>query len=186
MCNVATVVFCFSMMNEGSFAWTTATTSLVMLGKSLISISFAIIYNYTAELFPTVHLLHIFLSILFCLNVFLYITGGSFIGCWHRIHFRQSFRHSNSAYLPIGITNRAAISKRSLFFFCCCPCNVFLFFISFHLKDSLDPKLPSVLFGLVALAAGFFSVCKKERNNLINSIKCAVQNSCLFALHFLS
>ena len=28
----------------------------------------------------------------------------------------------------------------------------------FFFKDSLDPKLPSVLFGVVALAAGYFSV----------------------------
>ena len=39
---------------KGSFAWTTSTTCLVMLGKCFISVSFAIIYNYTAELFPTV------------------------------------------------------------------------------------------------------------------------------------
>lgn len=76
--------------------------------------------------------IYFFLSILFCLNVFLYITGGSFIGCWHRIHFRQSFRHSDSAYLPIGITNRAAISKRSLFFFFLVAALVTFCYFSFH------------------------------------------------------
>lgn len=47
-------LFCLVLFSSGSFAWTTSTTCVVMLGKSLISISFAIIYNYTAELFPTV------------------------------------------------------------------------------------------------------------------------------------
>ena len=39
----------------GSSAWTTATICVAMLGKSLIAVSFSIIYNYTAELFPTVY-----------------------------------------------------------------------------------------------------------------------------------
>ena len=38
----------------GSFAWTTSTTCIVMLGKAFISISFTILTNYTVELFPTV------------------------------------------------------------------------------------------------------------------------------------
>ena len=43
----------FHIKKDGD-AWTIVTVTVVMLGKSFIAVSFAIIYNYTAELFPTV------------------------------------------------------------------------------------------------------------------------------------
>ncbi|XP_046654329.1 organic cation transporter protein-like [Daphnia pulicaria] len=99
---------CTTYFPQSSFAWTTATTSVVMLGKSLISISFAIIYNYTAELFPTV---------------------------------------VRSSAVGIGSTSARVSGTLTPLIF---------------LLDSLDPKLPSVLFGIVALAAGFFSLYLPE------------------------
>lgn len=99
---------CTTYFPQSSFAWTTTTTTVVMLGKSLISISFAIIYNYTAELFPTV---------------------------------------VRSSAVGIGSTSARVSGTLTPLIF---------------LLDSLDPKLPSVLFGIVALAAGFFSLYLPE------------------------
>ena len=59
------------IFEKGSFAWTTSTASIVMLGKGFISVSFAIIYNYTAELFPTVRINSINgENVIFCVNLF--------------------------------------------------------------------------------------------------------------------
>jgi MFS family permease len=96
---------------QDSYTMTTITTTLVMLGKCLISVSFAVIYNYTAELFPTV---------------------------------------VRSSAVGIGSTcARISGTLTPLIF----------------LLDSLDPKLPSVLFGVVALTAGIFSLDLPETRN---------------------
>ncbi|XP_037050359.1 organic cation transporter protein [Bradysia coprophila] len=80
----------------------TAATTIVMLGKLFIAGSFAVIYNYSAELFPTV-------------------VRNSAMG------LGSMCARLSGALTPL-IT----------------------------LLDSFDPKVPAVIFGIVALASGFW------------------------------
>ncbi|KAH8399147.1 hypothetical protein KR215_002999, partial [Drosophila sulfurigaster] len=90
----------------------TLSTSIVMLGKLLIAGSFAVIYNYSAELFPTV-------------------VRNSAMGLG-----------SMSARLSGALTPLITL-----------------------LGDSFDPKIPAVLFGLVALLSGFWVMFLPETMN---------------------
>ncbi|XP_030376001.1 organic cation transporter protein [Scaptodrosophila lebanonensis] len=90
---------------------TTTSTSVVMLGKLLIAGSFAVIYNYSAELFPTV-------------------VRNSAMG------LGSMCARLSGALTPL-IT----------------------------LLDSFDPKIPAVLFGVVALASGFWVMFLPETMN---------------------
>lgn len=88
-----------------------ATVTIVLLGKGCIAGSFAVVYNYTAELFPTVV--------------------------------------RNTA---LGIGSMCARLSGAL--------TPMIF-----LLDSLDPRVPATLFGLVALVAGFLSLYLPETLN---------------------
>lgn len=88
-----------------------ATTGVVMLGKFLIASSFAIIYNYSAELFPTV-------------------VRNSAMG------LGSMCARTSSALTPLII-----------------------------LFDSFDPKLPSIIFAVIALISGFFVLFLPETLN---------------------
>lgn len=89
----------------------TLSTSIVMLGKLLIAGSFAVIYNYSAELFPTV-------------------VRNSAMGLG-----------SMSARLSGALTPLITL-----------------------LGDSFDPKIPAVMFGVVALVSGFWVMFLPETN----------------------
>ncbi|XP_030571817.1 organic cation transporter protein [Drosophila novamexicana] len=91
---------------------TTLSTSIVMLGKLLIAGSFAVIYNYSAELFPTV-------------------VRNSAMGLG-----------SMCARLSGALTPLITL-----------------------LGDSFDPKIPAVLFGVVALLSGFWVMFLPETMN---------------------
>ncbi|XP_017873195.1 PREDICTED: organic cation transporter protein [Drosophila arizonae] len=91
---------------------TTLSTSIVMLGKLLIAGSFAVIYNYSAELFPTV-------------------VRNSAMGLG-----------SMCARLSGALTPLITL-----------------------LGDSFDPKIPAVLFGVVALVSGFWVMFLPETMN---------------------
>jgi len=86
----------------------TAATTVVMLGKLFIAGSFAVIYNYSAELFPTV-------------------VRNSAMG------LGSMCARLSGALTPL-IT----------------------------LLDSFDPKVPAVIFGVVALASGFWVMLLPE------------------------
>ncbi|KAL6262289.1 hypothetical protein P5V15_007383 [Pogonomyrmex californicus] len=88
-----------------------ATVTIVLVGKACIAGSFAVVYNYTAELFPTVV--------------------------------------RNTA---IGIGSMCARLSGAL--------TPMIF-----LLDSLDPRIPAVLFGLIALVAGFLAFYLPETLN---------------------
>lgn len=85
---------------QDDYTWTVLSISLVMTGKMLVAASYAILYNYTAELFPTA--------------------------------IRSSALGVGSFFAGISGTLT--------------PFVIFL--------DVIDPKLPSVLFGVTALVAG--------------------------------
>ncbi|EDW84202.1 uncharacterized protein Dwil_GK14010 [Drosophila willistoni] len=89
----------------------TTSTSVVMLGKLLIAGSFAVIYNYSAELFPTV-------------------VRNSAMG------LGSMCARLSGALTPL-IT----------------------------LLDSFDPKIPAVLFGVVAIGSGFWVMFLPETMN---------------------
>lgn len=95
----------------GSDLTRTAIVGIVLFGKSNISGSFAVIYNYTAELFPTV----------------VRNTG-------------------------LGIGSMCARLSGTL-----TP--------AIMLLDSLDPKVPAILFGFIALVSGFLSMYLPETAN---------------------
>lgn len=88
-----------------------ATVTIVLIGKGCIAGSFAVVYNYTAELFPTVV--------------------------------------RNTA---LGIGSMCARFSGAL--------TPMIF-----LLDSLDPRVPAALFGLVALVAGFLALYLPETLN---------------------
>ncbi|EDV92557.1 organic cation transporter protein [Drosophila grimshawi] len=90
----------------------TVSTSVVMVGKLLIAGSFAVIYNYSAELFPTV-------------------VRNSAMGLG-----------AMSARLSGALTPLITL-----------------------LGDSFDPKIPAVLFGIVALVSGFWVMFLPETMN---------------------
>lgn len=94
-----------------------------MLGKSFIAVSFAIIYNYTAELFPTV-------------------VRGSAVGVGSS-SARLAGMIAPQILLLVSPLQHHALKR---------------YFNGRRKQDSFDPKLPSVLFGAVALASGFSSV----------------------------
>ncbi|XP_014472192.1 PREDICTED: organic cation transporter protein [Dinoponera quadriceps] len=87
------------------------TVTIVLVGKACVAGSFAVVYNYTAELFPTVV--------------------------------------RNTA---LGIGSMCARLSGAL--------TPMIF-----LLDSLDPKVPAVLFGLIALLAGFLALYLPETLN---------------------
>ncbi|XP_011304157.1 organic cation transporter protein [Fopius arisanus] len=89
-------------------AFVTAAATIVLVGKACIAISFAVIYNYTAELFPTV---------------------------------------LRNTALGIGSM--------------CCRLSGALTPMLL-LLDSLDPKVPAVIFGVIALISGFLSLYLPE------------------------
>lgn len=89
----------------------TITVTIVMIGKACVAGSFAVVYNYTAELFPTVV--------------------------------------RNTA---LGIGSMCARLSGAL--------TPMIF-----LLDSLNPKVPAVLFGVVALVAGFLALYLPETLN---------------------
>lgn len=87
---------------------TTEATSVVMMGKFLIASSFAIVYNYSAELFPTV-------------------VRNSALG------LGSMCARLSGALTPL-----------------------------ISLLDSLDPTLPAIIFGAIALLSGFLTLFLPE------------------------
>lgn len=138
-----------------TLAWTTATICVVMLAKSLISISFAIIYNYTAELFPTVtssrYVSQLFRCKLFCLFVCLFEKCSQQVVRSSAVGIGSTFARLSGVLTPLIFLMVLVLNNSFGRQSCVILSNVLV-------KDSLDPKLPSVLFGVVALLAGFFSV----------------------------
>lgn len=95
----------------GGLAASIATVTIVLAGKACVAGSFAVVYNYTAELFPTVV--------------------------------------RNTALGVGSMCARLAGALTPMIF----------------LLDSLDPKVPSVLFGLVTVVASFLALYLPETLN---------------------
>ncbi|XP_032687664.1 organic cation transporter protein isoform X2 [Odontomachus brunneus] len=102
---------CAANIPAASEIASTITVTIVMIGKACVAGSFAVVYNYTAELFPTVV--------------------------------------RNTA---LGIGSMCARLSGAL--------TPMIF-----LLDSLNPKVPAVLFGVVALVAGFLALYLPETLN---------------------
>lgn len=100
-----------SCMPENSDIGSTFTVAIVLIGKACIAGSFAVVYNYTAELFPTVV--------------------------------------RNTA---LGIGSMCARLSGAL-----TPLIMLL--------DSLNPKIPAILFGFIALISGFLALYLPETVN---------------------
>lgn len=102
---------CAACINKGTNLADIAIIVIVLVGKSCIAGSFAVVYNYTAELFPTVV--------------------------------------RNTA---IGISSMCARLSGAL--------TPMIF-----LLDSLNPKVPAILFGFIALVSGFLALYLPETAN---------------------